>query len=158
MNKGKIKQIIGSVLDISFDSGNMPEIYNAVEIQSKVNGKDVTITAEVQQHIGDNTVRAISLQSTDGLKRGLEVVDTGAPISVPVGTKTLGRIFNVLGEVIDEMGDLPKDVQTRPIHRNAPSYEEIKPKTEIFETGIKVIDLLAPYIKGVKLVYSVVLG
>ncbi|XDD43454.1 F0F1 ATP synthase subunit beta [Leptospira sp. WS60.C2] len=150
MNKGKIKQIIGSVLDISFDSGNMPEIYNAVEIQSKVNGKDVTITAEVQQHIGDNTVRAISLQSTDGLKRGLEVVDTGAPISVPVGTKTLGRIFNVLGEVIDEMGDLPKDVKKLPIHRNAPSYEEIKPKTEIFETGIKVIDLLAPYIKGGK--------
>ncbi|MBM9589810.1 F0F1 ATP synthase subunit beta [Leptospira sp. 201903075] len=150
MNKGKIKQIIGSVLDISFDSGNMPEIYNAVEIQSKVNGKDVTITAEVQQHIGDNTVRAISLQSTDGLKRGLEVVDTGIPISVPVGTKTLGRIFNVLGEVIDELGDLPKDVKRMPIHRNAPSYEEIKPKTEIFETGIKVIDLLAPYIKGGK--------
>ncbi|TGL56077.1 F0F1 ATP synthase subunit beta [Leptospira kemamanensis] len=150
MNKGKIKQIIGSVLDISFDSGNMPEIYNAVEIQSKVNGKDVTITAEVQQHIGDNTVRAISLQSTDGLKRGLEVTDTGSPISVPVGTKTLGRIFNVLGEVIDEMGDLPKDVKKLPIHRNAPSYEEIKPKTEIFETGIKVIDLLAPYIKGGK--------
>ncbi|TGM59194.1 F0F1 ATP synthase subunit beta [Leptospira vanthielii] len=150
MNKGKIKQIIGSVLDISFDSGNMPEIYNAVEIQSKVNGKDVTITAEVQQHIGDNTVRAISLQSTDGLKRGLEVIDTGIPISVPVGTKTLGRIFNVLGEVIDELGDLPKDVKRMPIHRNAPSYDEIKPKTEIFETGIKVIDLLAPYIKGGK--------
>ncbi|XDD54949.1 F0F1 ATP synthase subunit beta [Leptospira sp. WS4.C2] len=150
MNKGKIKQIIGSVLDISFDSGNMPEIYNAVEIQSKVNGKDVTITAEVQQHIGDNTVRAISLQSTDGLKRGLEVTDTGLPISVPVGTKTLGRIFNVLGEVIDELGDLPKDVKRMPIHRNAPSYDEIKPKTEIFETGIKVIDLLAPYIKGGK--------
>lgn len=150
MNKGKIKQIIGSVMDISFESGNMPEIYNAVEIQSKVNGKDVTITAEVQQHIGDNTVRAISLQSTDGLKRGLEVIDTGVPISVPVGTKTLGRIFNVLGEVIDELGDLPKDVKKMPIHRNAPSYEEIKPKTEIFETGIKVIDLLAPYIKGGK--------
>ncbi|TGL44958.1 F0F1 ATP synthase subunit beta [Leptospira perdikensis] len=150
MNKGKIKQIIGSVMDISFDSGNMPEIYNAVEIRSKVNGKDVTITAEVQQHIGDNTVRAISLQSTDGLKRGLEVVDTGIPISVPVGTKTLGRIFNVLGEAIDELGDLPKDVKKMPIHRSAPSYEEIKPKTEIFETGIKVIDLLAPYIKGGK--------
>ncbi|MCG6143219.1 F0F1 ATP synthase subunit beta [Leptospira bandrabouensis] len=150
MNKGKIKQIIGSVMDISFESGNMPEIYNAVEIQSKVNGKDVTITAEVQQHIGDNTVRAISLQSTDGLKRGLEVIDTGAPISVPVGTKTLGRIFNVLGEAIDELGDLPKDVKKMPIHRNAPSYDEIKPKTEIFETGIKVIDLLAPYIKGGK--------
>ncbi|PJZ85229.1 F0F1 ATP synthase subunit beta [Leptospira harrisiae] len=150
MNKGKIKQIIGSVMDISFESGNMPEIYNAVEIQSKVNGKDVTITAEVQQHIGDNTVRAISLQSTDGLKRGLEVIDTGVPISVPVGTKTLGRIFNVLGEAIDELGDLPKDVKKMPIHRSAPSYEEIKPKTEIFETGIKVIDLLAPYIKGGK--------
>ncbi|TGN20690.1 F0F1 ATP synthase subunit beta [Leptospira idonii] len=150
MNKGKIKQIIGSVLDISFETGNIPEIYNAVEINTKINGNDVKITAEVQQHIGDNTVRAISLQSTDGLKRGLEVVDTGAPISVPVGQKTLGRIFNVLGETVDEMGDMPKDIERRPIHRSAPSYEEIKPKTEIFETGIKVIDLLAPYIKGGK--------
>lgn len=150
MNKGKIKQIIGSVLDISFDSGSMPEIYNALEIKTKVDGKDVTITAEVQQHIGDNTIRAISLQSTDGLKRGIEVIDTERPISVPVGQKTLGRIFNVLGEVIDEGPDLPKDIERRPIHRNAPSYEEIKPKTEVFETGIKVIDLLAPYIKGGK--------
>ncbi|MCZ8343516.1 MAG: F0F1 ATP synthase subunit beta [Leptospira sp.] len=150
MNKGKIKQIIGSVLDISFESGNMPEIYNALEIKTKVDGKDVTITAEVQQHIGDNTIRAISLQSTDGLKRGIEVIDTEKPISVPVGQKTLGRIFNVLGEVIDEGPELPKDIERRPIHRNAPSYEEIKPKTEIFETGIKVIDLLAPYIKGGK--------
>lgn len=150
MNKGKIKQIIGSVLDISFDSGSMPEIYNALEIKTKVDGKDVTITAEVQQHIGDNTIRAISLQSTDGLKRGIEVIDTERPISVPVGPKTLGRIFNVLGEVIDEGTELPKDIERRPIHRNAPSYEEIKPKTEVFETGIKVIDLLAPYIKGGK--------
>ncbi|GBF50557.1 F0F1 ATP synthase subunit beta [Leptospira ryugenii] len=150
MNKGKIKQIIGSVLDISFENGKLPEIYNALEIQSKVNGVDLKITAEVQQHIGDNTVRAISLQSTDGLKRGLDVVDTGGPITVPVGQKTLGRIFNVLGETVDEMGDLPKDIERKPIHRNAPSYEEIKPKTEIFETGIKVIDLLAPYIKGGK--------
>lgn len=150
MNKGKIKQIIGSVLDISFESGSMPEIYNALEIKTKVDGKDVTITAEVQQHIGDNTIRAISLQSTDGLKRGIEVIDTERPISVPVGQKTLGRIFNVLGEVIDEGPDLPKDIERRPIHRNAPSYEEIKPKTEVFETGIKVIDLLAPYIKGGK--------
>ncbi|MDF3820575.1 F0F1 ATP synthase subunit beta [Leptospira sp. 96542] len=150
MNKGKIKQIIGSVLDISFESGSLPEIYNAIEIKTQVNGKDVTITAEVQQHIGDNTIRAISLQSTDGLKRGLEVIDTGSAISVPVGLKTLGRIFNVLGEPIDELGDLPKDVERKPIHRSAPSYDEIKPKTEIFETGIKVIDLLAPYIKGGK--------
>jgi len=154
MNKGKIKQIIGSVLDISFENGNLPEIYNALQIKSKVqnHGKseEVTITAEVQQHIGDNTIRAISLQSTDGLKRGMEVLDTGTPISVPVGPKTLGRIFNVLGETVDEMGATPADIERRPIHANAPSYEEIKPKTEIFETGIKVIDLLAPYIKGGK--------
>ncbi len=150
MNTGKIKQIIGSVLDISFQNGKLPEIFNAIEISAKINGKDTKITAEVQQHIGDNTVRAISLQSTDGLKRGLDVVDTGGPITVPVGTKTLGRIFNVLGEVIDEMGDMPKDIQRKSIHRDAPSFEELKPKTEIFETGIKVIDLLAPYIKGGK--------
>ncbi|TGL61279.1 F0F1 ATP synthase subunit beta [Leptospira ognonensis] len=150
MNTGKIKQIIGSVLDISFQNGKLPEIFNAVEISAKINGKDTKITAEVQQHIGDNTVRAISLQSTDGLKRGLDVVDTGGPITVPVGVKTLGRIFNVLGEVIDEMGDMPKDIQRKSIHRDAPTFEELKPKTEIFETGIKVIDLLAPYIKGGK--------
>ncbi|MCZ8157866.1 MAG: F0F1 ATP synthase subunit beta [Leptospira sp.] len=150
MNTGKIKQIIGSVLDISFQNGKLPEIFNAVEISAKINGKDTKITAEVQQHIGDNTVRAISLQSTDGLKRGLDVVDTGGPITVPVGVKTLGRIFNVLGEVIDEMGDMPKDIQRKSIHREAPTFEELKPKTEIFETGIKVIDLLAPYIKGGK--------
>jgi F-type H+-transporting ATPase subunit beta len=150
MNKGKIKQIIGSVLDISFENGKLPEIFNAVHISSNVNGKEVKITAEVQQHIGNNTVRAISLQSTDGLKRGLEVVDTGGPITVPVGKQTLGRIFNVLGDTIDEMGDMPKDIQRKPIHREAPHLEDIKPKTEIFETGIKVIDLLAPYIKGGK--------
>ncbi len=150
MNKGKIKQIIGSVLDITFENGQLPEIYHALQIFTKVNGKDVIITSEVQQHIGDNTIRAISLQSTDGLKRGMEVLDTGAPISVPVGPKTLGRIFNVLGETVDEMGETPKDIERRPIHANAPSYEDIKPKTEIFETGIKVIDLLAPYIKGGK--------
>ncbi|MDZ4725616.1 MAG: F0F1 ATP synthase subunit beta [Leptospira sp.] len=150
MNTGKIKQIIGSVLDISFENGQLPEIYNSVTISTKVNGQDVKITAEVQQHIGDNTIRAISLQSTDGLKRGLDVVDTGGPITVPVGLKTLGRIFNVLGETIDEMGDMPKDIVRKPIHRDPPSYEELKPKTEIFETGIKVIDLLAPYIKGGK--------
>jgi F-type H+-transporting ATPase subunit beta len=150
MNTGKIKQIIGSVLDISFENGHLPEIYNSVTISTKVNGQDVKITAEVQQHIGDNTVRAISLQSTDGLKRGLDVVDTGGPITVPVGLKTLGRIFNVLGETIDEMGDMPKDIERKPIHRDPPSYEDLKPKTEIFETGIKVIDLLAPYIKGGK--------
>ncbi len=149
MNKGKIKQIIGSVLDVSFEGGKLPEIYNALEIHANIGGKPTKVIAEVQMHIGGNTVRAIALSSTDGLVRGLEVIDTNAPISVPVGEKTLGRIFNVLGETVDEAG--PVEIQERlPIHRPAPSYENLSPKTEVFETGIKVIDLLAPYIKGGK--------
>ncbi|MCZ8239458.1 MAG: F0F1 ATP synthase subunit beta [Leptospiraceae bacterium] len=149
MNKGKINQIIGSVLDVSFEGGKLPEIFNALEINTTIEGKPTRIISEVQMHIGGNVVRAIALSSTDGLVRGLEVVDTGAPISVPVGDKTLGRIFNVLGETVDEGG--PVNAETRlPIHRNAPLYEELSPKTEVFETGIKVIDLLAPYIKGGK--------
>lgn len=149
MNKGKIKQIIGSVLDVSFDGGKLPEIYSALEINATIDGKSVKIIAEVQMHIGGNAVRAIALSSTDGLVRGLEVIDTGAPISVPVGENILGRIFNVLGETVDEGG--PVDVKKRlPIHRPAPAYEDLSPKTEVFETGIKVIDLLAPYIKGGK--------
>jgi F-type H+-transporting ATPase subunit beta len=149
MNKGKISQIIGSVLDVNFEGGELPEIYNALEINTTIEGKKVRIISEVQMHIGGNTVRAIALSSTDGLVRGLEVIDTGAPISVPVGEKTLGRIFNVLGETVDEGG--PVNVETRlPIHRSAPRYEDLSPKTEVFETGIKVIDLLAPYIKGGK--------
>ncbi|MCG9876611.1 MAG: F0F1 ATP synthase subunit beta [Leptospiraceae bacterium] len=149
MNKGKINQIIGSVLDVSFEGGKLPEIFNALEINTTIEGKPTRIISEVQMHIGGNVVRAIALSSTDGLVRGLEVVDTGAPISVPVGDKTLGRIFNVLGETVDEGG--PVNAESRlPIHRNAPLYEELSPKTEVFETGIKVIDLLAPYIKGGK--------
>jgi F-type H+-transporting ATPase subunit beta len=149
MNKGKINQIIGSVLDVSFEGGKLPEIFNALEINTTIEGKPTRIISEVQMHIGGNVVRAIALSSTDGLVRGLEVVDTGAPISVPVGDKTLGRIFNVLGETVDEGG--PVNAETRlPIHRNAPLYEELSPKTEVLETGIKVIDLLAPYIKGGK--------
>lgn len=149
MNKGKIKQIIGSVLDVSFEGGKLPEIYNALEINTTIDGKPTKIISEVQMHIGGNTVRAIALSSTDGLVRGLEVLDTEAPISVPVGEKILGRIFNVLGETIDEGG--PVDVKERlPIHRAAPAFEDLSPKTEVFETGIKVIDLLAPYIKGGK--------
>ncbi|PJZ68696.1 F0F1 ATP synthase subunit beta [Leptospira perolatii] len=149
MNKGKIKQIIGSVLDIEFDIGNLPEIFNALEIESSAGGKKEKIVAEVQQHIGDRTVRAIALSSTDGLTRGHEVTDTGASISVPVGDVTLGRIFNVLGETVDE-GPAIQVKDRKPIHRSAPNYEELSPKTEVFETGIKVIDLLAPYIKGGK--------
>ncbi|PJZ77183.1 F0F1 ATP synthase subunit beta [Leptospira neocaledonica] len=149
MSKGKVKQIIGSVLDIEFESGHLPEIFNALEIDAIVEGKKEKIIAEVQQHIGGSAVRAIALSSTDGLVRGQEVSDTGAPISVPVGDVTLGRIFNVLGEPVDE--GAPIQVKERkPIHRAAPGYEDLSPKTEVFETGIKVIDLLAPYIKGGK--------
>jgi F-type H+-transporting ATPase subunit beta len=149
-NTGKIKQVIGSVLDITFEKGNLPEIYNALEVNAKVGGVDTKITLEVQQHIGNKTVRAIALSSTDGLVRGMDVSDTGKAISVPVGKNTLGRIFNVLGDVVDQGAALPKDIERKPIHAKAPAYEELTPKTEIFETGIKVIDLLAPYIKGGK--------
>ncbi|EMN48391.1 ATP synthase F1, beta subunit [Leptospira interrogans str. L1207] len=149
MNKGKIKQIIGSVLDIEFENGELPEIYNALEIETNVSGKKETIIAEVQTHIGGKAVRAIALSSTDGLIRGQEVSNTGKPISVPVGDATLGRIFNVLGKTIDEDPAITVK-ETRPIHRAAPSFDELTSKTEVFETGIKVIDLLAPYIKGGK--------
>jgi F-type H+-transporting ATPase subunit beta len=149
MSSGKIKTVIGSVLDISFEGGELPEIFNALEIEVNRDGKSERIVAEVQQHLGDNTVRAIALSSTDGMVRGLEVKDTGSPISVPVGKETLGRIFNVLGEPVDEGGPVHAK-EKRSIHMEAPRYEDLKPKTEIFETGIKVIDLLAPYIKGGK--------
>ncbi|MBK8398212.1 MAG: F0F1 ATP synthase subunit beta [Leptospiraceae bacterium] len=149
VNVGKIKQIIGSVLDITFENGQLPEIFNALEIDLVKNGVSEKVVAEVQQHLGDNTVRAIALSSTDGMIRGLAVKDTGASISVPVGDVTLGRIFNVLGETIDE-GPAIQVNERRSIHMPSPKYEDLKPKTEVFETGIKVIDLLAPYIKGGK--------
>ncbi len=149
MEKGKIKQVIGSVLDVTFDKGHLPEIYNALEIDLQKDGSKQILVAEVQQHLGDNTVRAVAMGSSDGLVRGQEVRDTGGPIMVPVGNSTLGRIFNVLGQTVDEMGDVIVE-ERRSIHADAPKYEELKPKTEIFETGIKVIDLIAPYIKGGK--------
>jgi F-type H+/Na+-transporting ATPase subunit beta len=150
MNVGKINQIIGSVLDVTFDGGNLPEIYNALEVDvTKNDGSKVLVIAEVQQHLGGNNVRAIALSSTDGMQRGQEVRDRGEPISVPVGESTLGRIFNVLGEPVDEAGPVQVK-ERRPIHTNPPLYADLQPKTEIFETGIKVIDLLAPYIKGGK--------
>ncbi|MDH5656968.1 MAG: F0F1 ATP synthase subunit beta, partial [Spirochaetia bacterium] len=148
-NKGKIIQVIGSVLDIGFEAGNLPEIYNAIEIDVQRDGAKEVIIAEVQQHLGGEVVRAISLSSTDGLVRGQEVRDTGAPISVPVGESTLGRIFNVLGETVDEGPELQVK-ETRSIHQKAPTFEDLEPSVEIFETGIKVIDLLAPYTKGGK--------
>lgn len=143
-NIGKLVQIIGPVLDIRFSEENLPELLNAIRIE---NGDNVVI-AEVAQHTGDDTVRCISMSSTDGLVRGMEAVDTGAAISVPVGEATLGRLFNVLGETIDEKDQI--EGITSPIHREAPTYEEQRTATEIFETGIKVIDLIAPYAKGGK--------
>ena len=146
-NKGYVSQIIGPVLDIEFPSGNLPPIYSAIKIET---ADGVGNIVEVQQLLGDNKVRAVSMRSTDGLKRGVEAIDLGAPISVPVGTPTLGRIFNVIGEPVDEQGDVALD-ETLPIHRDAPAFTELETKPSIFETGIKVVDLLAPYRRGGKI-------
>ena len=143
--KGKIVQVIGPVLDVKFEK-RLPNLLNALVIKNE----DKEITIEVAQHIGDDTVRCISMSSTDGLVRGMEVIDTGAPISVPVGDATLGRIFNVLGEAVDGKPNPAKE-QVLPIHRLAPTFEELQPTAEILETGIKVVDLLAPYLKGGKI-------
>jgi len=147
LNKGYVTQIIGPVLDIQFSEGKLPPIYSAIKIQLE----DGTSTiVEVQQLLGDNRVRAVSMRSTDGLKRGIEAVDLGTPICVPVGTPTLGRIFNVIGEPVDEQGDVTYN-ETLPIHRDAPAFTELETKPSIFETGIKVVDLLAPYRRGGKI-------
>ena len=143
MNKGKIHQIIGPVIDIKFNEDEMPELLNAVNIEFQ--GR--TIVTEVAQHKGDDVARCIALSSTDGLRRGMEAVDTGAPIQVPVGKEVLGRMFNVIGETIDEKGEVDTDLVAS-IHREAPSFEEQDTSAQIFETGIKVIDLIAPYTRG----------
>jgi F-type H+/Na+-transporting ATPase subunit beta len=147
LNKGYVTQIIGPVLDIRFPSGSLPPIYSAVEIRLEDGTRTIV---EVQQLLGDNKVRAVSMRSTDGLKRGVEAFDLGNPICVPVGTPTLGRIFNVIGEPVDEQGDVDYD-ETLPIHRDAPAFTELETKPSIFETGIKVVDLLAPYRRGGKI-------
>ena len=148
--KGVIRQVIGPVLDVEFPAGKLPKIYNALRIEGKnPAGDDVALTAEVQQLLGDHRVRAVAMSGTDGLVRGMEAVDTGAPISVPVGEGTLGRIFNVLGEPVDEQGPV-NTTATAPIHRDAPNITELETKPKVFETGIKVIDLLAPYRQGGK--------
>jgi len=147
LNKGYISQIIGPVLDIEFSEGNLPPIYSAIKIALE-DGTETIV--EVQQLLGDNKVRAVSMRSTDGLKRGTEAIDLGTPISVPVGTPTLGRIFNVIGEPVDEQGTVPSG-ETLPIHRDAPAFTELETKPSIFETGIKVVDLLAPYRRGGKI-------
>ena len=146
-NKGYVCQIIGPVLDIVFPSGNLPPIYSAIRIET---ADGIGNIVEVQQLLGDNKVRGVSMRSTDGLKRGVEAVDLGTPILVPVGTPTLGRIFNVIGEPVDERGDVSLN-ETLPIHRDAPAFTELETKPSIFETGIKVVDLLAPYRRGGKI-------
>jgi F-type H+-transporting ATPase subunit beta len=150
---GHVVQIIGPVLDVEFESDEMPELLTALRLDHEPGegeeGQAVHLTAEIQQHIGRNQVRAVAMSSTDGVVRGMEVVDTGAPITVPVGPETLGRIFNLLGEPIDELGPVETE-ERRPIHQDPPPFPDLEPKTEIFETGIKVVDLLAPYVKGGK--------
>ena len=151
-NIGKVVQVIGPVLDVEFEAEHLPELYNALEITGKApDGSDIRVTVEVQQHIGRNQVRAVGMSSTDGVTRGMEVVDTGGPISVPVGAPALGRILNVLGEPVDNGAPIPKDALRWPIHRKRPDFVNLEPKTEIFETGIKVIDLIAPFVKGGKI-------
>ncbi len=150
-NTGVITQIIGPVLDVKFSAGQLPNIYNAIKVEgTNPAGQTVAVTCEVQQLLGDSQVRAVSMSSTDGLVRGMQVTDLGSPINVPVGTPTLGRIFNVLGEPVDEKGDVDMST-TSPIHRDAPKLTELETKPSVFETGIKVIDLLGPYRKGGKI-------
>ncbi len=146
-NIGKIVRTVGPVVDIAFDADHLPALYTAIEIDNQ--GESLTV--EVAQHIGDDTVRCIAMGPTDGLMRGLDAVDTGYPIRVPVGNETLGRMFNVLGQPIDEKENLPETVSKMPIHRSAPTYAQQRTETEILETGIKVIDLICPYIKGGKI-------
>lgn len=149
MNKGRISQVTGPVIDVQFESGKLPQLYNALVVKNAATGDSLTL--EVALHLGDDTVRTVAMASTDGITRGAEAVDTGAPISVPVGDVTLGRVFNVLGENIDLFDPLPTDVRRDPIHRQAPTFEQLSTQVEILETGIKVVDLLAPYIKGGKI-------
>ncbi|MSR58576.1 MAG: F0F1 ATP synthase subunit beta [Planctomycetaceae bacterium] len=148
-NIGHITQVIGSTFDAEFAEGHLPEIYNAVKIEATVKGLNLKLTGEVQQHLGGNRVRCVALGSTDGLVRGMDVLDTGGPVSVPVGKGTLGRVFNLLGEPIDGRG--PVNCEERwPIHRHAPSLDKLSSKVEVFATGIKVIDLLTPFVRGGK--------
>ena len=149
---GKIVQIIGPVIDVEFDAGHLPELYNALEITGTSDtGDKIRVVVEVQQHIGRNQVRAVAMSSTDGVVRGMDVVDTGQAIAVPVGEAALGRILNVIGEPVDNGAPIPASVERWPIHRKRPDFVNLEPKTEVFETGIKVVDLIAPFVKGGKI-------
>ncbi|HRN53716.1 MAG TPA: F0F1 ATP synthase subunit beta, partial [Gemmatimonadaceae bacterium] len=151
-NTGKIVQVIGPVIDVEYASEQLPELYNAIEISATTEaGQKIRVVAEVQQHIGRNQIRAVAMSSTDGITRGMDARDTGAAIAVPVGEAALGRILNVLGEPVDMGAEIPASVERWPIHRKRPDFVALEPKTEIFETGIKVIDLIAPFVKGGKI-------
>ena len=151
-NTGKVVQVIGPVIDVEFAPEHLPELYTALRVdEAGPSGERVRLVAEVQQHIGRNQVRAVAMSSTDGLVRGMSAEDTGGPISVPVGKYALGRILNVLGEPVDGGAPIPADAERWPIHRDPPKFTELEPKTEVFETGIKVIDLIAPFAKGGKI-------
>jgi F-type H+-transporting ATPase subunit beta len=149
MNTGRIVRVVGPVLDVEFGPESMPAIYNALKVKTESAIGEIDVTAEVEQHLEGNVVRAIAMSSTDGIQRGMEATDTGANMMMPVGPGVLGRIWNVLGQPIDD-GEMPAIEAYYPIHREAPAYEDLEPTTEIFETGIKVVDLLEPYIKGGK--------
>lgn len=154
MSKGQVIQVMGPVVDVKFEGGNLPEIYNALVIEYKSDAEEAPtsqLTLEVAIQLGDDVVRTIAMASTDGVQRGMEVIDTGSPITVPVGTVTLGRLFNVLGNTIDLDEPLPSDIKRNKIHREAPTFDQLATTTEILETGIKVVDLLAPYLKGGKI-------
>jgi F-type H+/Na+-transporting ATPase subunit beta len=147
---GKIAQVIGSTFDAEFEEGHLPEIYNALTVSTEEKGVTIRLTGEVQQHLGGNRVRCVALGSTDGLVRGMPVVDTGSPVTVPVGRETLGRVFNLLGKPIDGRGDVFAQ-EYWPIHRDPPLFQDLSPKTEVLETGIKVVDLLTPFVRGGKI-------
>ena len=150
MNEGLVVQVIGPVVDIDFEEGKLPSIYNSIKIpREDLDGKKDELIVEVQQHLGENRVRAVAMDSTDGLVRGMKAIDTGGPISIPVGSQTLGRLINVLGDGIDKLGEI-KSEKRYPIHRHAPLFKNLSTEQEIFETGIKVIDLIEPYSKGGK--------
>jgi F-type H+-transporting ATPase subunit beta len=148
---GKVVQVIGPVLDVEFEPEHLPELYTALALDETVGDTHLRLVAEVQQHIGRNQVRAVAMSTTDGVVRGMKIRNTGSPITVPVGEHALGRILNVIGEPVDEGEPIPTSAERWPIHRKAPDFVDLEPKTQVFETGIKVIDLLAPFVKGGKI-------
>jgi len=148
---GKVVQVIGPVLDVEFEPEHMPDLYTALVLDEELAGTHLKVTAEVQQHIGRNQVRAVAMSTTDGVVRGMKIRNTLQPITMPVGEHALGRILNVIGEPVDDGAPIPATAERWPIHRHPPDFVDLEPKTQVFETGIKVVDLLAPFVKGGKI-------